>query len=109
MSENILHHKATEASLCHFVICFRFANFVELVKSTLKLEKSTLMLEKSTLKLEKSTLISEKSTLKLVKSTLKLEVCRADKVANVPMPDTGMTARTSSKIEFDFDVAIYKL
>ena len=33
----------------------------------------------------------------------------SDIVANLPMPDTGMTARTSGKMEFDFNFASYKL
>ena len=35
------------------------------------------------------------------------DVRRANKLANLPVPNTGMTARTYSKIEFDF--ALYKL
>ena len=31
----------------------------------------------------------------------------ANKLANLPVPNTGMTARTYSKIEFDF--ALYEL
>ena len=37
------------------------------------------------------------------------DVRRANKLVNLPMPNTGMTARTYSKIEFEFDFALYKL
>ena len=33
----------------------------------------------------------------------------SDIVTNLPMQDTGMTARTSGKMEFDFNFASYKL
>ena len=33
----------------------------------------------------------------------------ANKLVNLPVPNTGMTARTYSKIEFEFDFALYKL
>ena len=37
------------------------------------------------------------------------DVRSANKHANLPVPNTGMTARTYSKIEFEFDFALYKL
>ena len=37
------------------------------------------------------------------------DVRSANKLANLPVPNTGMTARTYSKIEFEFDFALYKL
>ena len=37
------------------------------------------------------------------------DVHSANKLANLPVPNTGMTARTYSKIEFEFDFALYKL
>ena len=37
------------------------------------------------------------------------DVRSANKLVNVPVPNTGMTAITYSKIEFDFDFALYKL
>ena len=33
----------------------------------------------------------------------------ANKLANLPVTNTGMTARTYSKIAFEFDFALYKL
>ena len=32
-----------------------------------------------------------------------------NKLANSPVPNTGMTARTYSNIQFEFDFALYKL
>ena len=37
------------------------------------------------------------------------DVRSANKLANLPVPNTGMTARTYSKIAFEFDFALYKL
>ena len=37
------------------------------------------------------------------------DVRSANKLANVPVPNTGMAARTYSKIAFEFDFALYKL
>ena len=37
------------------------------------------------------------------------DVRSANKLVNLPVPNTGMTARTYSKIEFEFDFALYKL
>ena len=37
------------------------------------------------------------------------DVRSANKLVNVPVPNTGMTAITYSKIEFEFDFALYKL
>ena len=37
------------------------------------------------------------------------DVCSANKLVNLPVPNTGMTAITYSKIEFEFDFALYKL
>ena len=37
------------------------------------------------------------------------DVRSGNKLANLPVPTTGMTARTYSKIEFEFDFASYKL
>ena len=37
------------------------------------------------------------------------DVRSANKLANLLVPNTGMTARTYSKIEFEFDFALYKL
>ena len=37
------------------------------------------------------------------------DVRSANKLANLPVPNTGMTASTYSKIEFEFDFALYKL
>ena len=33
------------------------------------------------------------------------DVSTANKLVNLPVPNTGMTARTYSKIEFEFDFA----
>ena len=37
------------------------------------------------------------------------DVRSANKLVNLPMPNIGMTAITYSKIEFEFDFALYKL
>ena len=37
------------------------------------------------------------------------DVRSANKLANLPVPNTGMTARTYSKIAFEFDFALYQL
>ena len=37
------------------------------------------------------------------------DVRSANKLANLPVLNTGMTARTYSKIEFEFDFDLYKL
>ena len=37
------------------------------------------------------------------------DVCSANKLANLPVSNTGMTARTYSQIAFEFDFALYKL
>ena len=37
------------------------------------------------------------------------DVCSANKLVNLPVPNTGMTVITYSKIEFEFDFALYKL
>ena len=37
------------------------------------------------------------------------DVRSANKLVNLPVPNTGMTARTYSKIEFEFDFTLYKL
>ena len=37
------------------------------------------------------------------------DVRSANKLVNVPVPNTGMTAITYSQIEFEFDFALYKL
>ena len=37
------------------------------------------------------------------------DVHSANKLVNLPVPNTGMTAITYSKIEFEFDFALYKL
>ena len=37
------------------------------------------------------------------------DVRSANKLENFPVPNTGMTAITYSKIEFEFDFALYKL
>ena len=37
------------------------------------------------------------------------DVRSTNKLVNFPVPNTGMTARTYSKIEFEFDLALYKL
>ena len=37
------------------------------------------------------------------------DVRSANKLVKLPVPNTGMTARTYSKIEFEFDFALYKL
>ena len=36
------------------------------------------------------------------------DVRSTNKLANLPVPNTGMTARTYSKIEFESDFALYK-
>ena len=35
------------------------------------------------------------------------DVLSSNKLANLPVPNTGMTARTYSKIEFEFDYLLY--
>ena len=37
------------------------------------------------------------------------DVRSANKLVNLPVPNTGMTAITYSKIEFEFEFALYKL
>ena len=37
------------------------------------------------------------------------DVRSANKLVHLPVPNTGMTARTYSEIEFEFDFALYKL
>ena len=37
------------------------------------------------------------------------DVRSANKLVNLPVPNTGMTTITYSKIEFEFDFALYKL
>ena len=37
------------------------------------------------------------------------DVRSANKLVNLPVPNTGMTAIAYSKIEFEFDFALYKL
>ena len=37
------------------------------------------------------------------------DVGSANKLVNIPVPNTGMTAITYSKIEFEFEFALYKL
>ena len=37
------------------------------------------------------------------------DIRSANKLVNLPVPNTGMTAITYSKIEFEFDFALYKL
>ena len=37
------------------------------------------------------------------------DVRSANKLVILPVPNTGITARTYSKIEFEFDFALYKL
>ena len=37
------------------------------------------------------------------------DVGSANKLVNLPVPNTAMTARTHIKFEFEFDFALYKL
>ena len=37
------------------------------------------------------------------------DVRSASKLVNLPVPNTGMTANTYSKSEFEFEFALYKL